>query len=559
MFDVVHGLLLKDVQESADGVVTVWLEKAADVDRVLQIAAIGERVMTIRYTKITTGETKSYDVEPYSFRTEHTRVGVRRMLYAYDVNEGTIKKFVFANISDADFDPDRKYTPRWEVEIAAVPTRRRELSAEARRRQEARRNAAFAQLATQIGPPTFSWGAPAVAAPKVPTVPAPSKPVAKPAAKPVAPKPPAGRAPVVSVVSRRKKEEEERKKKSSKRKPVGRPAKKVRKDMKNADSRGLLVKGLEVFSENVSKDSKLIARIETGDMSNPVLYVWQKEGELASEAYHRAAKKFLDQASKDNRRVHRRRNELLGLKLQRHAEELAAKEPKQEEKALTSQVFGDLRRLALEKEGEKPYEGVGERTGSPGHYKYKYVNVKDEHKNAPITEEHKKAVEGIAAAKPKADLGASVAAGFFGLGSGEKERWENAARELSNKETTAVGAAGLARSLKGKDGENVAWKRAQHLHGMEMAEAGHPFGKAYKITNEHVPGGSTMSIKHDKVFGASLHYSVPKSGGMDPTIHAKQLSGKLRAAGVDANVFEEKGKVRVESGYGPSGWKEQKS
>jgi hypothetical protein len=70
----------------------------------------------ITYTKITTGETKRYVVAPYSYRYRKLRIGVRKMLFAYDMADKHIKGFVLANIKRVAL-TDRKFRPKWPVEI----------------------------------------------------------------------------------------------------------------------------------------------------------------------------------------------------------------------------------------------------------------------------------------------------------------------------------------------------------------------------------------------------------------------------------------------------------
>jgi predicted DNA-binding transcriptional regulator YafY len=71
----------------------------------------------ITYKKITTGETKSYVVAPYSYRYRKLRVGVKKLLYAYDMEDKHIKGFVLSNIRKVAL-TDRKFRPKWPVELA---------------------------------------------------------------------------------------------------------------------------------------------------------------------------------------------------------------------------------------------------------------------------------------------------------------------------------------------------------------------------------------------------------------------------------------------------------
>jgi len=79
-------------------------------------AALRGVQVVLRYTKITTGETKRYTVAPYSYRYRKLKVGRRKVFYAYDMRDKHIKSFVLRNIQNV-FLTDRRYRPRWPVEI----------------------------------------------------------------------------------------------------------------------------------------------------------------------------------------------------------------------------------------------------------------------------------------------------------------------------------------------------------------------------------------------------------------------------------------------------------
>ena len=70
----------------------------------------------ITYLKITTNETVKRIVCPYSHRVRKLRIGRRKMLYAYDVDDRHIKSFVLGNIKRVALS-DRKFRPMWVVEI----------------------------------------------------------------------------------------------------------------------------------------------------------------------------------------------------------------------------------------------------------------------------------------------------------------------------------------------------------------------------------------------------------------------------------------------------------
>ena len=73
----------------------------------------------ITYTKITTGETKKYEVNPTSYRYKKLKNGYRKVLFAYDKGEKKrLKNFVLRNIKNVVL-TDRKFKPdaRYPVEI----------------------------------------------------------------------------------------------------------------------------------------------------------------------------------------------------------------------------------------------------------------------------------------------------------------------------------------------------------------------------------------------------------------------------------------------------------
>ena len=79
-------------------------------------AALRNSQIIITYRKTTTGETKKYVVAPYSYRYRRLRVGMRKMLYAYDMKERHIKSFAIRNIRNVAI-TDRKFRPKWPVEL----------------------------------------------------------------------------------------------------------------------------------------------------------------------------------------------------------------------------------------------------------------------------------------------------------------------------------------------------------------------------------------------------------------------------------------------------------
>lgn len=75
--------------------------------------------IVITYKKETTGEVKQYTVAPYSYRYRRLKSGLKKMLFAWDMNDKHIKGFVLGNISKVVI-TDRRFSPRWPVEIAIL-------------------------------------------------------------------------------------------------------------------------------------------------------------------------------------------------------------------------------------------------------------------------------------------------------------------------------------------------------------------------------------------------------------------------------------------------------
>jgi len=93
------------------------LPLAIDVRVTLRDAALQKKLVEITYKKTTTGEVKTYKLEPYSFRYIRMKVGVRKSLFAFDVNEKRIKSFSMRDIKKIEMLPN-KFVPRWPIEIA---------------------------------------------------------------------------------------------------------------------------------------------------------------------------------------------------------------------------------------------------------------------------------------------------------------------------------------------------------------------------------------------------------------------------------------------------------
>lgn len=87
-----------------------------DVRVSLRDAAQQNHVLEITYKKTTTNEIKVYKIEPYSFRYLHLKVGIRKMVFGWDVKEKRIKSFALRNIMKAKI-TGSKFSPRFPVEI----------------------------------------------------------------------------------------------------------------------------------------------------------------------------------------------------------------------------------------------------------------------------------------------------------------------------------------------------------------------------------------------------------------------------------------------------------
>jgi len=79
-------------------------------------SALRLRQCILTYRKTTTNETKKYVVSPYSWRYRRLKAGFRKVLYAWDQKDKRTKSFVVRNIQNVAL-TDRKYKPKWKVEI----------------------------------------------------------------------------------------------------------------------------------------------------------------------------------------------------------------------------------------------------------------------------------------------------------------------------------------------------------------------------------------------------------------------------------------------------------
>ena len=79
-------------------------------------AALRRVQVILTYDKITTKTRVKRIVCIYSYRYRRTRIGLKKMLFAYDPAEKHIKGFVLNNIKNVAI-TDRKFSPIWKIEI----------------------------------------------------------------------------------------------------------------------------------------------------------------------------------------------------------------------------------------------------------------------------------------------------------------------------------------------------------------------------------------------------------------------------------------------------------
>jgi len=103
--------LKSSVKKSTSG-----LSKSSKIRRAIRNSAGTRTLLTIVYNKTTDGTTHSYIIEPYSFRYRKIKVGIRKMLYGFDIADGHIKSFAIRNVLSAQ-NMKEKFRPRFDVEI----------------------------------------------------------------------------------------------------------------------------------------------------------------------------------------------------------------------------------------------------------------------------------------------------------------------------------------------------------------------------------------------------------------------------------------------------------
>ena len=95
--------------------------RTRDIKVLIGQAATRLLQIEMTYKKETTGEVKKYRVAPYSYRYRHLRSGIRKMFFAYDMDDRHIKGFVLRNIRKVEI-LRRRYSPKWDVEIGSMVT-----------------------------------------------------------------------------------------------------------------------------------------------------------------------------------------------------------------------------------------------------------------------------------------------------------------------------------------------------------------------------------------------------------------------------------------------------
>ncbi len=95
----------------------VDLNKLRDTRLLIRIGAVRRVQIVIIYKKITTGEIKRYTVAPLSYRYRRLRVGIRKVLFAKDMQESKLKMFVLKNIRTVSITNKKYSSPIFPVEI----------------------------------------------------------------------------------------------------------------------------------------------------------------------------------------------------------------------------------------------------------------------------------------------------------------------------------------------------------------------------------------------------------------------------------------------------------
>lgn len=112
-------------KEAVDKATQLQRTRGTEVAEQLYAAGYLSLQCIISYTKITEDyATRIWTVEPYSYRYRWLTSGgrwqpaiLKKVFFGYDVDDDTIKMFMYANIHDVTITSD-SYEPRWGVEIS---------------------------------------------------------------------------------------------------------------------------------------------------------------------------------------------------------------------------------------------------------------------------------------------------------------------------------------------------------------------------------------------------------------------------------------------------------
>jgi len=89
---------------------------ALEIRLTLRDAALTKKAVEITYRKTTTSELKIYVIEPYSYRYLRLKVGIRKMVFGWDIKENKIKSYALSNITKIR-QLEKRFSPRFPIEI----------------------------------------------------------------------------------------------------------------------------------------------------------------------------------------------------------------------------------------------------------------------------------------------------------------------------------------------------------------------------------------------------------------------------------------------------------
>jgi len=79
-------------------------------------AALRRKQIILVYFKRSEDRVKEYICSPYEWKWKKMKDGYRKVFYAYDMDDQTIKSFLFRNIKRVAI-TDRSFVPMWPVRI----------------------------------------------------------------------------------------------------------------------------------------------------------------------------------------------------------------------------------------------------------------------------------------------------------------------------------------------------------------------------------------------------------------------------------------------------------